>query len=72
MAQPEMDQGVPATAPANQAARRQEAKVPCPKCGHLYSRVVDTVAGTAPEPKRRRECAACHARYNTREVLDAA
>lgn len=47
---------------------RFDTKVPCPFCAHPLSRVVDTISGVIP--KRRRECLACHRRYNTREILD--
>lgn len=38
----------------------------CPACQHPRSKVVDT-----RKAKRRRECLACHMRWNTTEILAA-
>ena len=42
-------------------------KIPCPHCGGYYSAVID-VRPAAAGVFRRRECAACHRRYNTEET----
>lgn len=44
-------------------------KLPCPQCGSLLSKVVDT-RYSPHGPRRRRECKDCHARYSTIEVID--
>jgi len=61
----------PRTAPASrvprgwQKCRKGSKAVPCPACGGELSRVYDKDG-----VDRFRECAACEARYVTKEVLD--
>ncbi len=46
------------------------AGVPCPKCGHEISWVVDSRrVNASPAVRRRRECIACKARYTTYEQI---
>jgi len=44
--------------------------VPCPKCGHAVSAVIDTRPRATGQPRRRRQCLKCQERFTTREMLE--
>lgn len=56
-------------------ARHQEIEhvgIRCPVCGSVQHRTVDSRPAPGNSVSRRKECASCHTRFNTKEQFNAA
>jgi len=50
---------------------KNKPELPCPHCGHCYSKVVNSrVIKKKRTRRRRRECLGCGERYSTIEIFE--